>query len=179
MLRLWLPALLWLAVIAWQSVALSMSETSRFILPLLHVLLPSGTPAQILFLHVLLRKAGHFVAYSILGLLLYRAWWGTLLWQASRIASPSATPGWKTTLTVWSARAAALALTGTILVASLDEFQQSIRNNRTGTIADVLLDSAGGWFIQMLLLAISRRRIRYSPSITRSERSRVSASSRQ
>ncbi len=59
-------------------------------------------------------------------------------------------------LSMWSARAAVLAILGTTLVATLDEWQQSFVRSRTGTLRDVLLDSAGGWFAQMVILALSR-----------------------
>jgi VanZ family protein len=154
MFRLWIPALIWLAVIACESTLMSTSETSRFILPLLHLLLPHGTEQQLAFLHAMLRKAGHFTGYSILSLLFYRAWWGTIVF---RNVSPRTrrVPGWNAMLNLWSARAAILACLGTVLVASIDELQQSLHANRTASAKDVLLDSAGGWFVQMMILAFS------------------------
>jgi VanZ family protein len=165
MFQLWIPALLWLAVIAWESAMLSTGETSRFILPLLHLLLPHGTEQQFGFLHAMLRKAGHFTGYCILSLLLYRAWWGTIVLRKSA-SPPRRVPGWKAMFAMWSARAMTLAWLGTALVASLDELQQSLHSSRTGSPKDVLLDSAGGWFAQMMLLAASSHwmRRRYAPS---------------
>jgi VanZ family protein len=159
MLQLWIPALIWLAVIACESILMSAGETSRFILPLLHLLLPHGTEQQLAFLHAMLRKAGHFTGYSILSLLLYRAWWGTIV---LRNVSPRSNriPGWNAMLGLWSARAAILACLGTVLVAAMDELQQSLHANRTASAKDVLLDSAGGWFVQMMILAFSSGRMR-------------------
>jgi VanZ family protein len=49
-------------------------------------------------------------------------------------------------------KASVLALFCTTLVAALDELHQSTQLSRTGTPRDVLLDSAGAWFAQMLIL---------------------------
>jgi VanZ family protein len=133
---------------------LSTSETGRAILPLLHLLLPRGTPEQLASFHALLRKAGHFTGYSILSLFLYRAWWGTIVLRKS-VSPPRRIPGWKTMLAAWSAHAMTLAWMGTVLVASMDELQQSLHPGRTASPRDVLLDSAGGWFAQMMVLAAS------------------------
>jgi len=168
MVSVWIPALIWLAVIACESTLLSTGETSRFILPLLHFLLPHGSEQQITFLHALLRKAGHFTGYSILSLLLYRAWWGTMVLQQSPAGTRRA-PGWKRMLELWNGRVALLAWLGTVLVAALDELQQSLHANRTSSFKDVLLDSAGGLCVQMLILAASSGRMRthYDPAADR------------
>jgi len=172
MFQLWIPVLLWLAVIAWESAMLSTGETSRFILPLLQLLLPHGTEQQLGFLHAMLRKAGHFTGYGILSLLLYRAWWGTIVLRKS-VSSPRRIPGWKDMFAMWSVRAMTLAWLGTALVASLDELQQSLHSSRTGSPKDVLLDSAGGWFALMMVLAASshwmRRRYALSGFLPRAK----------
>lgn len=91
------------------------------------------------FTHHLIRKTGHFVGYGTLGLLWLRAWW---------MARPRAP----------FAQNALLALLGTALIASSDEFHQSFLPNRTGTPRDVLLDCAGAlvmltatWLIQRVV----------------------------
>ncbi len=160
MLQLWIPALLWLAVITVESTMLSSQTTGRFILPLLHLLLPHGTPQQFGLIHAGLRKAGHFTGYAILSLFLYRAWWGTTVLRNASPRPPRQVPGWKPMFSLWSARAAALAWLGTALIASMDELQQSLHPGRTATPKDVLLDSAGGLFLQMMILAASSGRLR-------------------
>ncbi len=74
--------------------------------------------------HHLIRKTGHFLGYGVLGLTWLRAW---------RMTLP------ETRFLVQ----ATLALVGTALVASCDEWHQAFLPNRTGSPWDVLLDSCG------------------------------------
>ena len=74
--------------------------------------------------HHLARKTGHFLGYGALGLTWLRAWRRTL--PKTRFLAQ-----------------AALALVGTVLVASCDEWHQTFLPNRTGSPWDVLLDSFG------------------------------------
>jgi VanZ family protein len=74
--------------------------------------------------HHLIRKTGHFLGYGVLGLAWLRAWRMTL--PDARFLS-----------------LAGLALVGTALVASCDEWHQTFLPNRTGTPWDVLLDCCG------------------------------------
>jgi VanZ family protein len=83
-------------------------------------------------IHHLIRKFGHFFGYGALGLAWLRAWWMTL--PHSRFFQD-----------------AFLALLGTGLVASLDEWHQSYLPSRTGSVWDVLLDCCGA--IALLLAA--------------------------
>jgi VanZ family protein len=63
--------------------------------------------------HSLIRKSGHFLGYRVIGLAWLRAWWMTL--HHSRFLHD-----------------ALLALMGTALLASADEYHQSFLPNRTG-----------------------------------------------
>ena len=90
-------------------------------------------------IHHTIRKTGHFVGYGLLGLSLLRAW---------RMSVPRAT--FFTDL--------ALAMAGTALIASSDEFHQSFLPNRTASPWDVLLDCTGAFVLQMLFFAILRMR---------------------
>jgi VanZ family protein len=75
-------------------------------------------------IHHTLRKTGHFVGYGLLGLTWLRAW--------------------RMTLAAGSfLRDALLAMAGTVLVASADEWHQTYLPNRTGRWQDVALDSSG------------------------------------
>ena len=83
-------------------------------------------------IHHFIRKTGHFAGYGLVGLSWLHAWWRTL---------PAAS----------FFRCSLLALFGTFLVASCDEWHQSFLPNRTGAFSDVLLDCSGS----LALLAIS------------------------
>jgi VanZ family protein len=71
-----------------------------------------------------MRKCGHFLGYGALGLVWLRAWRMTLP-EAHFLSQ------------------AGLALLGTALVASCDEWHQTFLPNRTGSPYDVLLDCCG------------------------------------
>jgi VanZ family protein len=98
-------------------------------------------------LHHYIRKTGHFLGYGTMGLLWLRAWWMTLP-RAGILLN------------------ALLALFGTALVASLDEFHQSFLPNRTGIPSDVLLDCCGAVVLLMLFLVLRllrpRRRLAHA-----------------
>ena len=75
-------------------------------------------------IHHYLRKAGHFIGYGALSLTWLRAWWMSL--PARHFQTY-----------------ALLAILGTALVATCDEWHQTFLPNRTGTAWDVLLDCCG------------------------------------
>lgn len=139
---MWLPSVIWLAVIATESTNLGSSEhTGRILYPIFHYLF-GMSPQRFEILHVILRKAGHFVGYATLSLLLFRSWRGTFPRLSTR----------------WCLQWATLAFVCTVLVASLDEFHQSFLPSRTGMFRDVVLDSSAALFAQIVLFAILRRR---------------------
>jgi VanZ family protein len=88
-------------------------------------------------IHHLIRKGGHFGGYGLIGLAWLRAWWKTL--PHSRFFQD-----------------AILALLGTALMASCDEWHQSYIPNRTGTPWDVLLDCTGAVALQLLVYSYLR-----------------------
>lgn len=121
------PLFVWLGVIAWlSSDSGSMSETSRFVRPVLRFLFPEASEETILALHGLVRKSAHVFVYSVLGFLAARAF----------IGSPAAA----------IRRYRPLAAIGLVfLIASLDEMNQSFSGGtRTGTAWDVALDTVSG-----------------------------------
>jgi hypothetical protein len=150
--RAWAPALFWLALIAWESSPLAASEhTAHLLLPILKFFHPPITLAQFALVHGALRKAGHFVGYGVLSLLMLRAWWTTVMlprW-ATRL------PSWRQMLRSWSLRAAAIALASTVAVAALDEWHQAFLPGRTGMFRDVLLDASAAVCAQMMIIAFS------------------------
>lgn len=134
--KAWIAAILWLIVIAIESSALlSAHNTSRILYPLLHFLFGMDWE-RFHYWHFYIRKAGHVVGYAILSILLFRAWRATL---------PAMSDG------KWTPRWANIAILGTALVASLDEWHQSFIPTRTGAVRDVVLDTCAGIAAQVLI----------------------------
>jgi VanZ family protein len=134
--RAWIPALVWLGVIALESTNLaSAANTGRLLYPLFHFL--TGVDFdRFMVWHHYLRKLGHFVGYFMLSLLLFRAWRATLpRARASR----------------WSISWARLSFFMTVLVASLDEWHQTFLPSRTGRWQDVVLDGSAALVAQILI----------------------------
>ena len=140
-LKAWIAAILWLIVIVIESSSyLSAHNTGRILYPLLHFLL-GVTRQQFEPWHFFLRKAGHVFGYGLLSILLFRAWRETL-----PVASNPR----------WTVRWANIAVLGTALVASLDEWHQSFLPSRTGRWQDVVLDTCAGIGAQVLVLLWAR-----------------------
>ena len=139
-LKAWIAAILWLIVIAIESTTyLSAHNTSRFLYPLLHFIF-GVNHARFEVWHFYIRKGGHVLGYGLLSILLFRAWKETL-----------AVPG----NPKWTMRWATIAVLGTALVASLDEWHQSFLPSRTGIWQDAVLDTVAGIAAQILLLLIA------------------------
>ncbi|MFZ1700442.1 MAG: VanZ family protein [Pyrinomonadaceae bacterium] len=139
---LWIyaPLFLWIAVIFFMSSPQgSMSETSRFIGPLLRYLFPDISPEALQTVHFAVRKAAHFTEYSILAFFGLRAF----TFADSKI--------------VYGSRFI-LAFCVAALVASADEFNQSFDPTRTGLASDVLLDVASASVCLIFLWLIGRPR---------------------
>jgi VanZ family protein len=136
LLKAWIAATLWLTLIAIESTAmLSANNTGRILYPLLHYVFGLGWE-RFEVLHFYIRKSGHVVGYGTLSILLFRAWRATL--PALNDAK-------------WTFRWANIAILGTALVASLDEWHQSFIPTRTGTVRDVVLDTCAGLAAQVLV----------------------------
>jgi VanZ family protein len=88
-------------------------------------------------IHHVIRKSGHFLGYGVVGLAWLRAW--RMTWPAVRPLVQ-----------------AALALLGTALLASWDEWHQSFLPNRTSSAWDVLLDSTGALVMILIALVAAR-----------------------
>ena len=134
----WLPVLLGVAVIVAESTELfGADRTSAPLRRLYQAIFGSVSNGQWESIHHLIRKSGHFFAYGAIGLAWLRAWWRTL--PHSHFLMDSL-----------------LALLGTALVASADEWHQTYLPNRTGTPWDVLLDCSGVITLQMLVYFFMR-----------------------
>jgi VanZ family protein len=126
------------AIIACESTEYMGSEHTSGPLRLLFQAIFGPVPdAQWEMLHHVIRKTGHFLGYGALGLAWLRAWWMTL--PRSRFLHD-----------------AFLALLGTALVASSDEFHQTFLPNRTGSAWDVLLDCCGAITLQLVVYVYMR-----------------------
>jgi VanZ family protein len=148
--RAWIPALLWLSLIAFESTAMMSAEnTSHLLRAIARFLDPQITLAHLNLLNRVGRKIGHGIGYGVLSLLMLRAWWATLTLPRSATRLPS----WSAMVTAWSARAAVLALLSAAAVAVLDEWHQTFLPGRTGTIRDVVLDTTAAAFVQLVILA--------------------------
>ncbi len=118
-----------------------MAETSRFIGPLLRYLFPDIAPETLVLVHKGVRKSAHIVEYAILAFLAVRA---------LSISAGSALCGWRYVIP----------LSLVALIASLDEYNQSLDVRRTGTFDDTLLDIASGSAMLAFLWMIKRPRIK-------------------
>ena len=107
-----------------------MDETGSILRPILEFLFPAASPETITFYHGYIRKFAHFAEYFVLGILAFRAF---QLKGFRRFIA--------TVLVV-------------VLVASLDEINQSFEPTRTSSIWDVVIDAAGGVTAALLSLLL-------------------------
>lgn len=121
----WVLAVAWMAFILLLSTdAGSAEQTGRILVPVLESLLPWASPVALRAIHDVVRKGAHVGAYAVLAVLWYRA-----------LVRGGALDG---------RRAAGAAVAIAALWAFVDEAQQSMTLSRTGSLADVALDGAGG-----------------------------------
>lgn len=134
----WWPVLFWALLISFFSTRVFTAEnTGRFILPVLHWLLPHASPEKLATIHFLIRKCAHFTEYFVFSLLILRSF----------------REGRTETRFAW------IALTVLIVAAyaSLDEFHQSFVPGRTPAVRDVLIDTAGGIAAQVAAALATRK----------------------
>lgn len=125
-LSAWLPVAFGITIILIESTAwLGADRTSEPLRALWQSLFGAVSDDTWMLIHHLIRKSGHFMGYGFIALAWLRAWWMTL-------------PG------SGYFQDAALALLGTGLLATWDEWHQSLLPNRTSSPWDVLLDCCGG-----------------------------------
>lgn len=110
-----LPPLGWTALIAWLATSdWSAPNTASWLLPILGALFPWAVPEQLDAIHWLARKAAHAGEYAVLA----------ALWS-------------------WALREWRWAFGFAVATAVLDELYQATTLTREGSLADVLLDTAG------------------------------------
>jgi VanZ family protein len=134
----WLPVVLWAACIAlFSSSWFSSAETWGYFMRLAAALVPTLSLPELHRLHDLIRKLAHFGVYFLLSLLLFRAF-------------RRGQPGWQGR---WSLAAVIVA----VLYAGADELHQAFTPVRTGTFADVGIDTLGALAAQVIVLLVIRR----------------------
>ena len=134
------PFLFWTAMILYMSSPqASMSETSRFIIPMLEFVFPNASPETLLTYHFYIRKSAHFFEYAVLGFLASRAFWKS---------------GNRYLRNYWFI----IAVGFVVLVASIDEINQSFNITRTSSVYDVILDGIGGLSMVIFLCALKKLR---------------------
>jgi VanZ family protein len=138
----WIPALIGIAVILVESTAtMSAENTSRWLLPLWIKLFGPISPERWEVVHHYIRKTGHFTGYGMVSLGFFDSW---------RVTMERRWTGWQ----VRFRYAAGLAVLSTLLLASWDEWHQSLLPNRTSSVRDVGIDFCGAIAAQLVLLAI-------------------------
>jgi VanZ family protein len=129
----WLPVVVGIAFIMMESTEYMGSEyTSHPLRWLFESIFGRVSNDSWDIVHHVVRKTGHFFGYGFIGLAWLRAWWMTL--PHSRFLHD-----------------ALLAVLGTALVASCDEWHQTFLPNRTGSAWDVLLDCCGAITLQFVV----------------------------
>jgi len=131
------PLVFWIGLVFFfSSGEASAAQTSRIIRPILEFLFPNATEASLLQYHFFIRKLAHLTEYAVL------AFWAIRAWKRS---SRSFVRNNRYLFTI------ALVL----IVASLDEFNQSFEPSRTSTVWDVGLDVIGGIAMALLMKLIA------------------------
>lgn len=106
----------------------SSHRTSRIIAPVVRWLFPDWSETQVDLAVLVVRKVAHFVEYSVLAVLVWRALWR----PQPRDARP------------WDWRVATWTLAVVVAYAVSDEYHQTFVPNREGSPWDVLVDTVGG-----------------------------------
>ena len=141
----WLPVAVWALLIYGSSTSsFGGAQTSRVIVPVLHLLLPGVEPETLDLIHEFIRKSVHFVNYFVLGALLYRA-----------LRGPNRG---------WALRWAVLAVLMAFSYAASDEYHQSFEAGRGPSAMDALLDTAGASAAQAILWVFLRPQEQIAPS---------------
>jgi len=142
--RFWIPVFVWLGIIAVESFGLSSNVTGGWLWKILQILHIHLSWPAFLELHHILRKAGHFTGYGILCVLMFRAWFHTLVSHSRILRASSESSSLPRALRSIRIRCTLLAVNMTLITAILDEWHQAFDPSRTSSGWDVALDVAGG-----------------------------------
>jgi VanZ family protein len=131
----WIPTLLWLCVLAMFSTDLFSAEhTGSLLARILDTLFPHLSAERFELIHFLIRKSAHFCSYGLLGAFSFFSWRATF----------PAPVRWRF---LWAALGLLTAFAG----GSLDEFHQSFVPSRTSSFHDVMIDTVGAFFFQLVI----------------------------
>jgi len=131
----WVPTLIWLGVLTLFSTDMFSAEHTGSVLEkVLHALFGDISEDRFQQIHFLVRKSAHFFSYGLLGAFAFFSWRATF--PASRR---------------WSFLWAALGLLTAFAAGSLDELHQSFVPSRTSSFHDVILDTVGALFFQVII----------------------------
>lgn len=146
----WIPALIWIGVICFESTdMMSSANTGSILYAVVTRLFGQIDVIALIRWNHYLRKIGHVIGYAILSWLLFRAWRATLPSPMGRL---------------WTLHWARLSFWMTVLVASLDEFHQTFIPSRTGRWQDVVLDSTAAFALQIFLFVMLRNKTQPLPA---------------
>ena len=141
--NVWLPVAFAAAVISMESTnTFSSQNTSSWLRPIVERWLGQMNDSSWDLYHHYLRKTGHFVGYGGVCFTFLRAWLYTLEQRS-----------WKS-LRLWRLQACLRAILSTAIIASCDEFHQTLIPSRTGSPVDVLLDTTGATTLCLLVWLI-------------------------
>ena len=144
LLRVWLPVLIWVALIGVESTDwLSAGNTGELLYWIVRQFAGPINRHPVQVIHDMLRELGHFFGYGILSVLVFRA-----LRQTFFAVSVVLT---------W----VPVALSATLLVAASDEWHQSLLSSRQGRARDVLLDMCGAAVVLAGFLLLEQLRKRH------------------
>lgn len=151
-LKYWAPVLGWLVVTFIGSTnVLSVTNTSRFIVPFLLWLKPGMTEEAMWGIIVVIRHCAHVGEYMVLALLMWRA----LRWGMSMSMRMSTLYG--------------VVLLACALFAASDEFHQTFVKSRTPSLRDVLLDTAGASLGLLIVASFANGRAKTGRTATQSQ----------
>ena len=120
----WLPPILWMAFLfPLTNDSLTVQSTSSILEPIIRWLFPGASNATVEMIHIVIRKTCHFIEYSLLAFLLFRAFRGKRKVVQMR----------------WILYAGCIA----VGYGALDEFLQTLTPLRSGSLYDWMIDTSG------------------------------------
>ena len=119
----------------------SAEHTGSVLAAILDKLFPNLSAEKFELIHFLIRKSAHLCSYGFLSALAFFSWRAT--WPAPQR---------------WHFRWAELGILTAFIAGSLDEFHQRFVPSRTSSFRDVLIDTTGALFFQIVIaLWIARK----------------------
>jgi VanZ family protein len=152
------PLILWIGVIFFlSSTQGAMQNTSRFVRPLLEWLFPDASIETLTVYHGYVRKFAHFAEYAALGFFAWRAFKGGNPRGGKDVEKrvEKHTP-LRSCFRLIENHYYLASFALVVLIAAIDETNQSFNSARTGSIYDALLDTSGGAAALLFLWLLQR-----------------------